>query len=170
MRSIAPFLFSVLTLLGCGGSSTSDGGPSPASQATIDNTCSADCAARKRCLSTVDETTCVNKCKNEGASFVGKVRSDYVQLIADCDATASCDKLNDCDDQAKASISPTSFAQTFCDDYVKKTAECKVTADKSKCLESYKMFTDETLAAAQTCNTKACTDFLGCVLTTVGLK
>lgn len=169
MRRVTFLFFSIGTLLGCGSSSSSDA-TGPASQSTVDDACATECAARKKCSSTIDETNCINTCKNQAAPYVGKVRSDYVGYIADCDRTASCDKLNDCDDQAKASIAPSSYAQTFCDDYVKKATDCKIATDKSKCLESFKMFTDETLSSAAACNAKACLDFVGCVLSTVGVK
>lgn len=141
-------------------------------QATIDDSCAQSCAAQKKCSSSVDEATCVNKCKNDAASYVGKVRSDFVSALNSCYATASCDKLAGCADTARASIAPTASMQTFCDELVKKNGECKTgSTDKAKCLENFKMFADVAVETARgTCLTKACTDYGTCVLSTLGIK
>jgi hypothetical protein len=169
MRSV---FLSMLVFLGCGSSTdagTTSGGA--ANQADIDASCAQACAAEKKCVSTTDETTCVNKCKNDYASYAGKVRRDYVELQNSCLATASCDKRGDCDDTAKASISPTAAVQTFCDAVIKKNIECKFAAtDKSRCLDNFKVFSDAAIDSAATCFTKSCTDYPGCVFSSVGLK
>lgn len=160
---------STILLLGCGGSTTSSAGSAPTTQAAIDDTCTTNCAAQKKCDSKVDETTCVNACKDEGAPFVGKVRADYVAFIGACSRAASCDQLRDCDNQAKASITASATTQSFCDAYVTKASECKLGADRSRCLDSFKIFADPTLSSARSCLEKPCSDWLGCVGSTVGV-
>lgn len=171
MRSL--LLTSVL-LLACSGSdngSTVASPGAPAGQVTIDDSCASSCAAQKKCNSAVDETTCINRCKNEAASYVNKVRADFVVGITDCTKTASCDKLGDCDDTSKASISPTSAAQTFCDELIKKNTECRFgNTDKSKCLNDYKIWSDSTLDQARGCLSKACIEYGACVLSTFGVN
>lgn len=163
-------LVAVAVVVGCG-SSTSGSAGGGVTQVEIDDSCSQSCAAQKKCNSSVDETTCVNKCKNDASSYAGKVRSDYVGLINDCVQTASCDKLAGCDNTARASISPTATVQTFCDDLLKKHVECRVSdTDKARCLTNFKIFSDGAIDQARTCLTKACGDYIGCVLSTVGIK
>jgi hypothetical protein len=152
-----------------GGSSTSSPGVG-ATQGSVDESCTASCAAQKKCNSSVDETTCFNRCKNESAAIGTKVRADYVLAITDCSKTASCDKLSDCDDTAKASISPTATCQSVCDDLIKKNTECRAgNTDKSKCLNDVKVFSDGTLESMRACLTKSCTEYGACVLSTMGL-
>ncbi len=124
------------------------------------------------CDSKVDETTCVNDCKNLGASYIGKVRNDFVSLLNSCYATASCDKLKDCSDTAKASVAPTATVQLFCDEYVKKNTECKVgTTDKAKCLNDFKIFSDSGVETARTtCLQKPCPDHFACAASSLGIK
>lgn len=162
------FLFACL-ILGCGGS-TGDGGGASVTQGDIDNFCTQTCAAQKKCDSKVDETTCVSNCKNQWSSYAGKVRTDYVTLRNDCVTTASCDKLKDCDDTAKASIAPSAAAQIWCDDALKKNAECKFNQDKAQCLDSMKIFSDAALESARACFSKPCGDYLGCVVSAIGVK
>ena len=140
-------------------------------QAAIDDSCSRTCAAQKKCSSTVDETTCVNKCKNDVAAYVNKVRADYVTLLNDCVASASCDKIGQCNDTTRASLSPTASAQSFCDDLMKKHAECKwPDTNKARCLENFKVFADTAIESARACLSKPCQDYGNCVLTTVGVR
>ena len=97
------------------------------------------------------------------------MRADFFVTMTDCTKSASCDKLNDCDDTARASISPTATAQTFCDDLMKKNTECRLgNTDKSKCLNDFKVVSDSTLDSARTCLTKSCADYLPCVVSTIG--
>ncbi len=168
MRSL--LLASVL-LVACGSSNdSSTAAPgAPASQVTLDDACAASCASQKKCSSTVDETACITKCKNQYASVATKLRSDYLVGIADCSRTASCDKLNDCDDTSAASISPTSTAQAYCDELIKKRTECRVgNTDKSVCLNENKIWADTTLDQARACLTKSCVEYGLCLLGVVG--
>lgn len=164
-------VFAMVLAVGCG--SSSDNGPAggAATRTDIDDSCAQSCAAQKKCSSTVDETTCVNKCKNDTATYGEKVRADYVALINSCVASASCDKLGQCDDTAKASISPTAVVQSFCDDLLKKHAECRwPDTNKARCLENFKIFADTAIDQARTCLTKTCQDYGGCVLSTLGVR
>lgn len=163
-------LAAVAVIAGCG-SSTSGSPGGAVTQSDINDSCAQSCAAQKKCTSTVDETTCVNNCKNSAASYAGKVRSDYVALLNDCVRTASCDKLGACDQTSKASIAPTANVQTFCDELLKKHVECKFAdTNKARCLENFKVFSDNAIDSARTCLTKACGDYGSCVLSTLGVK
>jgi hypothetical protein len=164
------FLFAVL-VLGCSSSTAGTTGGSSVTQADIDSYCAKSCAAQKKCNSMVDETTCTNNCKNQAASYAGKVRVDYVEYINQCVQTSSCDKISSCNETAKASIAPSSAAQTFCDELIKKHTECKFPdTDKARCLNTYKVFVDSALDSARTCLSKACGDYNACVLSTVGVR
>lgn len=163
MRGLIPFLLATLTTLGCG--STDEGGSAtgPAGQAAVEDACAATCSSLKKCSSAFDETKCLADCKADATEAAQKYRADYVSLIASCFRTASCDKLKDCDDQAEASIAPTAGTQSFCDAFVTKSTECKVSTDKARCLTRYKLYTDATLLSAQTCFSGTCLDLLGCL-------
>jgi hypothetical protein len=164
------FLFAAL-VLGCSSSDAgTTGGGSAVTQADIDSYCAQSCAAQKKCNSMVDETTCTNTCKNQWASYAGKVRLDYADFTKQCVQTSSCDKIGQCGETAKASIAPTGAAQTWCDDAMKKNAECKFNQDKAQCLNNMKIFTDVTLENARVCFTKPCSDYLACVLSIVGVR
>ena len=53
---------------------------------------------------------------------------------------------------------------------MKKNTECRIgNTDKSKCLEDLKTFADGTLEQVRSCTTKACGEYAGCALSTVGL-
>ena len=163
-------LLTSFLLLGCGSDDDNNSAGGAASQATLDDLCASSCAAQKKCSSTVDETTCVNRCKNDVARYNNKLRADYVTGWADCTKTASCDKLGDCDDTAKASISPTPVCQSVCDDLMKKNTECRFgNTDKSKCLDDLKAYSDATLEQVRACTPKACGEYAGCALSTIGL-
>jgi len=140
-----------------------------ATQGHIDQYCTSGCAALKKCSSATDETTCVNKCKNDMAAVGPKLRADYIVANTDCTKTASCDKLSDCDDTAEATLSPTAVCSTFCDEVIKKNIECKSgETDKSGCLNRLKIFADATFDAGRQCLTKSCTDYGACLLTAFG--
>jgi hypothetical protein len=131
--------------------------------------CASSCASLKKCSSAIDETTCINKCKNDNAAVGTKWRADYIGTFTDCVKTASCDKLADCDDTAAASISPTGNCSSFCDEFIKKNIECKAgDTDKSGCLNTFKIYSDATFDAARTCFAKACGDYGRCALTAFG--
>lgn len=169
MRSL---VLASLLLFGC--SSDDPAGPAPGAasdQRTVDDACATRCAADKKCNSTVDESSCLNTCKNRTAAVATKVRVDYVLAVAECTKTAACDKLDDCDNTAKASIAPTGAAQSFCDDLIKKNTECRaiIQPDKARCLNDWKVYADATLDQMRACAAKACNEYVRCVWSTAGL-
>ena len=72
---------------------------------------------------------------------------------------------------SKASIAPTTTAQDFCNDLIKKEKDCSTPqVDLAACLDLVKIYGDPALADAKACTSKPCGDYIKCQSVALGGK
>jgi hypothetical protein len=169
MRTFS-IVFSMFALTACSSSST--GGAQAASAAvSADPTsfCSTYCKRNSACDSSVDVQTCSKTCQNEIGPTVARLRSDVIQGVqscydaADCKSVLSDHGVKDCIEESAVSMTPTGAARTFCDDFVAAAKHCDTDINHAECLTGMRLYSDETLTAADACTQKSCSAIAPCL-------
>jgi len=160
-----------LWLGGCASSTGSDVARSSqgTDPAAFQGFCSGYCANIKACDAKIDERTCANACENANAALFPKLRTDVVEAVSacfddkDCKTTLSGNYDAACMKEAQAKTAPSTAAVSFCEALNGSRSKCKVSSDKSSCLNAAKVYADEVLADAELCAKNACSDVDVCV-------
>jgi hypothetical protein len=160
------FVLAPFVMLACSSSSSSPG--TGGGQQAVDDYCARRCAREHICITSTDESTCVAKCKNDGAASGTKLRGDYLAGINTCLDGVDCAKWATeqakCPAVSRASIAPTQAVQDFCNALIKKQTDCStLPANLALCLESVKIAADSAVADASACLSKPCADYQACV-------
>jgi hypothetical protein len=172
------FLFSSLAAFGGVIAACSNGGGNAASpggdNADPGSFCNTYCARVHECDEDVDKDTCDNACANANAARLPKLRADVVTGIEwcleekDCKAVLARDVIGACQSEQVAMTSPSGAAQEFCSSLESSFDKCGADFGKGECLDSFKVYSDHTLATAKACTTKSCPDIAPCVLAAIG--
>lgn len=166
------FAFSAMSLL-LGACASNGGNVASSTQGTdpaeVQSFCANYCANIKACDAKIDERTCSNNCENVNAALFPKLRSDVVSGISacfdekDCKSTLSGNFDAACMKEAQAKTAPSNAALSFCTALQGSRTKCKVSADKSGCLNLAKIYADDVLADAELCAKNSCSDVDTCV-------
>lgn len=166
-------LLSLLALAACTSetrivrSEASTSGTEPVTDVT--SFCGALCARRAECDTSLDVQTCRNACTNASAASFPRLRGEVVDLVVACFETRDCKAVlgeeltGDCAKEAAASVGPTAAATQACETLAAARAKCGRPGTKAACLEQAKLYADATLAEAENCASRACTEIDACV-------
>jgi hypothetical protein len=136
--------------------------------------CKALCDREQECDKSLDHQTCTNTCTNANAAVFPKLRGDVVDLIVQCFSGKDCKQVlggqvvATCASEAIATVAPSEAAVAYCDAFAKAKQACGTTAQKAQCLSTAKLYSDETIAQAQNCTKRPCTEIDTCVAATFG--
>jgi hypothetical protein len=148
--------------------------PSGGTAADPNAFCGAYCARSQACDDTTNLPTCVNACINDNAAILPKLRADVASSMESCLGAEDCgsilggDSMSACLDEATAATGPDPLASRFCDDLASVTTACGNQLDVASCLNAAKIFSDSTLAGAESCTTQACPQIADCVAVSFG--
>jgi len=167
--------FVPFVLAACG--SGSDDSPSAKAASTQDLTdyCAASCAHEAACDSPPpDGAACKSECATKNSAVLPKTRADFLQSTIACIKGLDCSVVpggrgvSNCNDQEVAKVTPSAAASSFCDALDGAATRCRGTPDRDKCLNAVKIHTDGSLADAQACTSKDCSEIVACVDTALG--
>ena len=135
--------------------------------------CETYCEKFNACDSSSDVQTCSESCEETISQTLDKVRTDVIGEIkacwngSDCRQVLSGDRLAECVDEAAVSVAPTAAAKAFCGSLAESLEKCDSGIDRAQCIETTKVYSDETIAKAKKCTTKSCSMIMDCVNATL---
>jgi hypothetical protein len=150
-------------------SSSAESSGSQKNAVTNSGLCESYCTKLNTCDESADKQTCTNKCKNANAAALPKLRTEIVGDIEACIGAKDCSKvlkgdvINTCASEAVAEVAPSAAATAYCDSLQKTATKCDLTFSRASCLSAAKLYNDETIAEAQSCTDKSCSDVAACV-------
>jgi hypothetical protein len=161
---------SFFSLVACGaGDSSENETPANATQAANGASfCDTVCKRNAACDNGIDAQTCTSRCENSASTFT-KLRSEIVDGIAacyegsDCRSILTSDRMSACVSEAAVSAAPNAASKSFCAALASSMAKCDDPIDYAKCLGLVKIYSDETLEAAQKCTSKSCSSLGPCI-------
>lgn len=177
MRSIVltAAVLTAVSLTACSGGDASSNQTSsnltPASN--TESFCQTYCEKVNSCDSSSDVQTCSESCEETISQTLDKVRSDVVGEVkacwdgSDCRQVLTGDRLGECVDEAAVSVAPTAVAKAFCGSLAESLEKCDSSIDRAQCIETAKVYSDETIAKAKQCTTKSCSTIMNCVNATL---
>jgi hypothetical protein len=167
-------------VVACGGSSTGsgtlDGGAGGAggeggsgAGVSLTTFCGSLCSQITSCDKTKDVQICTGGCENDNAAGYPKLRANVVDSVLTCFSAADCATvlrgaaLSTCVDVATAAIAPSEAGVAFCRAWATTSTNCGRRLDEAQCLALVKQYNDDSIAAAQSCTTKSCSNILACI-------
>lgn len=142
--------------------------------ASASSFCAALCERQESCDRTLDRQTCENACRNQNAAVFPRLRQDVVGNILtcvdekDCKTVLSGGLVGACATEAVARVAPSDAAVAYCSAFTKAMEKCGSTGTKAACLEGAKLYSDDAIAEAQNCTSRACSEMSACVSAVFG--
>jgi hypothetical protein len=149
-------------------------GPAP-----FETMCEKACQRVNECAPEVDVEECRLNCLGSLGPIGEHLRKEYVDEVQQCFSDARCLDLgvsaldNSCRRDASKRIGANLKVVELCDGLSETLSRCTVgvpTTRLDACIETMKVFDDETIEGARDCNEAECADLGTCFTMTIGLS
>jgi hypothetical protein len=172
MRAAHSLALAVLTLAGSGCHKKRQSGPAP-----FETMCERGCARVNECDPEVNREDCRVACLGSFGPIGEHLRPEYVEELQQCITDARCIDLgvsaldNSCRHDASDRIGANLKVIKLCDGLSETLSRCTVGVPAMRldaCLETMKVFDDDTVEDATDCNDSECRDLGKCFTTILG--